>query len=528
MSDLPASPPNDPKESESRYRTLFENSPVSIWEEDFSAVKTLFDRLRHEGVTDIVPYFNQHPETVRQCADLAKIIDVNRASLDLHGAASKEELLAGLANTFTPESFDTFREELACLWHGETEHQRDAVVKTLAGEPRNVTISFTVCPGHEETLGRVFVSLIDITKRKQGAEALVISERQYRTLAGVLPDNIIRYDHEGRVTYLNPALEKNLGIHASDRIGKRVREFHTDGSYEAYAQAIDTVLATGEILEFEFILPKSDPPHIHAIRMVAEHNERGEITGALAISHDITELKQKEKELLASEQQFRSLAENSPDNIVRYDHQCRLIYYNPMMAQSMPFDAEMALGKTPMELSFGGPEVSAEYEKHIRQVLQSGESSDMEITAPYAQGELRHNLVRFAAEHDTQGEVSGVLAIGRDITALKHAEQERQLHTDFLAKLDRINRAIQGAEDIETMMGNVLHEVLNIFECDRVYLLYPCDPSAESFSIPMERTRPEFPGMSTSSTKIPIDAEISNTQELLLHSSSALQFGPGT
>ncbi|MEJ2621696.1 MAG: PAS domain-containing protein, partial [Candidatus Thiodiazotropha sp.] len=106
MSDLPASPPNDPMESESRYRTLFENSPVSIWEEDFSAVKTFFDQLRHEGVTDIEPYFDQHPEIVRQCADLAKIIDVNRAYLVLHGAASKEELLVGLANTFTPESFD--------------------------------------------------------------------------------------------------------------------------------------------------------------------------------------------------------------------------------------------------------------------------------------------------------------------------------------------------------------------------------------------------------------------------------------
>ncbi|MEJ2608727.1 MAG: PAS domain-containing protein, partial [Candidatus Thiodiazotropha sp.] len=254
MSDLPSSPP---KESESRYRTLFENSPVSIWEEDFSEVKTFFDQLRHEGVIDIEAYFDQHPETLQQCADLAKIIDVNRATLVLHGVVSKEELLVGLANTFTPKSFDTFREELVCLWHGETELQRDTVVKTLAGELRNVTISFTVCPGYEETLGRVFVSLIDITKRKQGAEALIISERQYRTLAGVLPDNIIRYDREGRVTYLNPALEKNLGIHASDRIGKRVREFHTDGSYEAYAQAIDTVLATGEKLEFEFILPKS-------------------------------------------------------------------------------------------------------------------------------------------------------------------------------------------------------------------------------------------------------------------------------
>ncbi len=659
MTDQPTSPAIQPPETDIQYRILFENSPVSIWEEDFSAVKTLFDKLRHEGITDIEAYFEKQPESVLQCADLVKIIDVNRATLKLHGANSKEELLAGLANTFTPESFDTFREELACLWHGETELQRDAVVKTLAGEPRNVTIYFTVCPGYEETLGRAFVSLIDITERKQSeqalfdselrmtrfianlpaffftfrksadgrlcfpyaspgiktlyglepkdvredmaplhmlahpedrphieacleeafstlepfhmeyrvcrpgmperwlecrsitvpdsdgnplwhgimlditdrkeaAEALVISERKYRTLAGVIPDNIIRYDREGRVTYLNPTLEKTLGIHASDRIGKRVREFHTDGSYEAYAQAIDTVLATGEELEFEFILPKSDPPRIHAMHMVAEHNEQGEIDGALAISHDITERKQKEKELLASEQQFRSLVENSPDNIVRYDRECRLIYYNPTMAQNMPFDAELALGKTPEELGFGGHGVSAEYEKHIRQVLQNGESSDMELTVPNAQGEPRNNLVRFTAEYDTQDEVSGVLAIGRDITELKQAEQERQLHTDFLAKLDRINRAIQGAEDIETMMGNVLDETLSIFDCDRAVLVHPCDPDAATWASPMERTSPDYPGLGTKGLDIPMDQEVAAMFELMLKTRGVVKFGPGT
>ncbi|MEJ2466472.1 MAG: PAS domain S-box protein [Candidatus Thiodiazotropha sp.] len=659
MTDQPTSPAIQPPESEIHYRILFENSPVSIWEEDFSAVKTLFDQLRHESVTDIEAYFEKHPESVQQCADLVKIIDVNRATLKLHGAISKEELLAGLANTFTPDSFNTFREELACLWHGETELQRDAVVKTLAGEPRNVSIYFTVCPGYEETLGRVFVSLIDITERKQSeqalfdselrmtrfianlpaffftfrksadgrlcfpyaspgiktlyglepkdvredmaplhmlahpedrphieacleeafstlepfhmeyrvcrpgmaerwlecrsiavsdsegkplwhgimlditerkkaAEALIISERQYRTLAGVIPDNIIRYDREGRVTYLNPTLEKTLGIHASDRIGKRVREFHTDGSYEAYAQAIDTVLATGEKLEFEFILPKSDPPRIHAMHMVAEHNEQGEIAGVLAISHDITERKQKEKELLASEQQFRSLVENSPDNIVRYDRECRLIYYNPTMAQNMPFDAELALGKTPEELGFGGPGVSAEYEKHIRQVLQNGESSDMELTVPNAQGEPRNNLVRFTAEYDTQDEVSGVLAIGRDITELKQAEQERQLHTDFLAKLDRINRAIQGAEDIETMMGNVLDETLSIFDCDRAVLVHPCDPDAATWTSPMERTSPDYPGLGTMGLDMPMDQEVAAMFELMLKTRGVVKFGPGT
>lgn len=160
------------RSSEERYRMVFEDSPVSIWEEDFSGVRTFFDGLKKEGVTDIEQYFDLHPDAVRHCAELAKVIDVNRAVLALHEAASKEDLFVGLVNTFTPESFDTFRQELVCLWNGGTEMVRDAVVKTLAGEPRHVTVYFSVCPGYEASLAKILVSLADITERKRAEETL--------------------------------------------------------------------------------------------------------------------------------------------------------------------------------------------------------------------------------------------------------------------------------------------------------------------------------------------------------------------
>ena len=64
----------------------------------------------------------------------------------------------------------------------------------------------------------------------------------------------------------------------------------------------------------------------------------------------------------------------------------------------------------------------------------------------------------------------------------------------FFESLDRINRAIQANSDLETMMQSVLDETLEIFDCDRAFLLYPCNPDADAWSIPMERTKPEFPG----------------------------------
>ena len=161
------------RESEARYRLVFENSPISVWEEDFSEVKGFLDHLRSEGSEDINDYFAKHPEAVQKCAQLVRIVDVNRATLELLEASEKEALFAGLADTFTLESFDRFRENLVGLWYGKTKMTGDAVVKTLRGELRNVTVHAAVCPGYEETLSRVLVSLTDITERKRAEEELV-------------------------------------------------------------------------------------------------------------------------------------------------------------------------------------------------------------------------------------------------------------------------------------------------------------------------------------------------------------------
>jgi PAS domain S-box-containing protein len=165
--------------NERRYRMVFENSPVSIWEEDFSEVKAFLDGLHREGVTDIGRYFNQHPQVIRRCAELVRVVDVNKAALALHGTTNKEHLLASLTDTFTPESFRAFGEELACLWNGGTEMVCPAVIKTLAGEPRDVVVYFSVCPGYEESYGRILVSLVDVTERKRAEQEL---EQQWRRL----------------------------------------------------------------------------------------------------------------------------------------------------------------------------------------------------------------------------------------------------------------------------------------------------------------------------------------------------------
>jgi len=131
-------------------------------------------------------------------------------------------------------------------------------------------------------------------------------------------------------------------------------------------------------------------------------------------------------------------------------------------------------------------------------------------------------------EFDAEGKVISLLSVGRDITELKQAETERQIHTSFLANMDRVNRAIQGANDLDSMLDSVLDEVIEIFDCDRAFLLYPCDPSAASWKIHIERTHPEYPGAGILGVDIPMDPGVAATQTLLLEHPGVLAFGPGT
>jgi PAS domain S-box-containing protein len=212
------------RDSEERYRMVFENSPVSLWEEDFSEVKHLFDDLRKEGITDIEAYFDQHPETIQKCAKLVKIVDVNQAALTLHMAEKKEELFAGLVNAFNLDSYKTFQQELVCLWNGGTEMTSDAVVKTMTGDPRNVTLSFSVCPGHEQTLSKIIVSLVDITERMRAEEKMLRSDQRLRLHSELSPLGFLEWDENFHAVEWNAACERMFGYTREEAIGRHAKD----------------------------------------------------------------------------------------------------------------------------------------------------------------------------------------------------------------------------------------------------------------------------------------------------------------
>ena len=165
------------RHSQERYRDLFDNSPISIWEQNFSEVKMYLDRLRSGGVNDLDRYFRQHPSAVKKCTKMVKVTEVNQASLALYRASNKEELLIGIDTFFSRVTYDTFRTMLVALAAGQIPYECETVNLTLLGDKVHLWLKLSIAPEYGATWSRVLVSIMDITALKQ-AEGVMRKQRQ--------------------------------------------------------------------------------------------------------------------------------------------------------------------------------------------------------------------------------------------------------------------------------------------------------------------------------------------------------------
>jgi len=152
-------------DSEKKFRSIFDFSPISIWEQDFAEVKKYIDNLSQTGIIDIQSYFESNIDVARALARTIRIVDLNSTSLKLFEADTREQLLNEYAYVFIEkESLSLFIEavsELASIGYSGSQLYN---VRTLKGNKRVIRVRGVIVPGSEADWSRVLFSMGDVTE----------------------------------------------------------------------------------------------------------------------------------------------------------------------------------------------------------------------------------------------------------------------------------------------------------------------------------------------------------------------------
>lgn len=246
----------------------------------------------------------------------AKIIRANRKACEEIGF-SREELLSMYVWDCNPN----FPKE---LWNVHWEELKKQKTMFFTSEHRNkdgtiIPIEITLNYLHFNGKEYNFAYINNISERKKSEATWQHREQEFRALVENAPDIIMRLDREFRYLYINPTVEKHLGVPASAFIGKNMAEFGAAESLvKLWETTIETVFITGEEQEIEFESPSTKGILNYASRVVPEFASDGSVQSVLAIARDISDRVAAEKALRQNEERMQALLKAIPDTMFRH------------------------------------------------------------------------------------------------------------------------------------------------------------------------------------------------------------------
>lgn len=261
----------------------------------------------------------------------------------------------------------------------------------------------------------------DVTDRHHLEVKLRERERYQKALLDNFPFMVWLKDTESRLLAVNQAYAKVAGQSSPDVFfGKTDNDFFPVELAEKYRADDREVLRTREKKHVEeMIVDQSELCWIETYKAPVEVD--GVLVGTVGFARDITDRKRMEEAVYASERKFRTLAENAPDYIVRWDSAGKILYSNPAVHQFMESLAHPGADFKHSIFSWNTAPGRL-FADRFRTVLQTGIPDAADVTFSLKDGGQRHHHVRFVPEFDREGKIQGVLAIGRDITQRKIAE----------------------------------------------------------------------------------------------------------
>jgi len=278
-----------------------------------------------------------------------------------------------------------------------------------------------------------------------------------------MPDGMIVLDAQGHIVDLNPALQKALGISASQAIGQRSNDL-----FNAWPSLVERYEHTLEAQD-EIVFGEGESQRWYELRMSPLVDSRDRLLGRVVTVRNITERKRAEEALRLSEERYRNIYENVADVIYETDNQGHLTSISPSVEKQGGYRPEELIGRSVTEF-FVFPE---QYAALDALMIANGSVNDFEALLRQKNGNALFASITSHIIFDANGQGVATAGVLRDITERKQAEERiRQMNAELERRVSERTSQLQESNTylsslIETSIA--LNESLDLNEVlDRI------------------------------------------------------------
>lgn len=449
------------RESEIRYRRLFEDCPISLWEQDLSEIKLFIDALRESGVDDVRTYFRKHGGELVKYASLVRTVEVNRSTLRLFESETKEEFLGGTSRFFTEESYEAFGEALAAFADGSLVYEGEQVNQTLKGNRIRLALRASVYPDALDTWKKVLLSFIDITEQKEAEDALRESEQRLRHVLDHSRDMAYSFNLEkGSIEFVGAAAVQLFGYTADDLMAMGIAEANGRVHPEDWARLeeelndlIERAPEHGSMVsEYRWKHKNGDYRWCSDNRSLVLGDD-GQPTHVVGVIRDITNRKLAEEALRETQQRLHAVIEAVPLILWAVDTEGRITVSQGRALRALGVEDNEYVGRSVYE-------VYKNYPGNLAMIWRglTGETSSKDTET----GD-RFWDNRCVPQFDENGEVVGLLGVSVDITDRKRAEEAlAQVGVDERQRIrrdlhDSVGQDLTGLSSMARSLSRKLH-----------------------------------------------------------------------
>jgi len=280
-----------------------------------------------------------------------------------------------------------------------------------SGSWRALEVKARKLPGQAGEFSYVLNSR-DVTERRQTQDELRLTQLSVNCAA----EQIHWIDPEGRILFANEASCQRDGYSREEMLSLRIFDLDPTFTPELWREAWQSTKKAGS-RTFEAV-HRTKEGELYPIEVSANHVEQNGREYDFAFVRDISERKQAEQSLRASEQRYHTLFSSADDGIILHELEGRILEANTVVCERVGYANEELVGMNVTDIR--APEASAAYSKHMNEVRRRGraifETTHLRRDRSTIPVEVSSRLVE-----DAGREV--VLSISRDVTERKRAEE---------------------------------------------------------------------------------------------------------